>query len=284
MKHFFLIINREKDREGKVTARVRDYLKKKGAVCVCCSGCAEQKASYRYTDPAEIPPETECVIVLGGDGTLIQAARDLVHTDYPLLGINMGTLGYLAEVDLLSIEQTLDCLLENRFYLEKRMMLCGRIYRDGALLREDIALNDIVISRSGRLCVLHYHVMVDGEPLNDYLADALITSTPTGSTAYNMSAGGPVVSPQASLFVLTPVCSHSLNARSIVLPDSVKISVETVGEMKYPDLECLATFDGDGPIRLFPGDLVEITKANCITRLIKLSRVSFLETLRRKMI
>ena len=77
MKHFFLIINREKDREGKVTARVRDYLKKKGAVCVCCSGCAEQKASYRYTDPAEIPPETECVIVLGGDGTLIQAARDL---------------------------------------------------------------------------------------------------------------------------------------------------------------------------------------------------------------
>ena len=283
MKHFFLIVNREKDLDGEMTKRIQTYLEQKGARCVCPKETELPEGRFRYTDPAAIPADTDCVIVLGGDGTLIQAARDLVHTGFPLLGINLGTLGYLTEVDASSIEPTLDCLLQGKYFIEERIMVQGSVVRDGKLICEDLALNDIVVSRSGRLCPLRYHVMVDGEPLNDYQADGLIVSTPTGSTAYNMSAGGPVVLPEASLFVMTPVCSHTLNACSIVLPGEVRMTVRISGAPKYTDVDCMVSFDGAGSVSLLPGDCVEIRKAAYATRLLKLSKVSFLETLRRKM-
>lgn len=139
-----------------------------------------------------------------GDGTLLQAARDVVHLDIPLLGINLGTLGFLAEVDKNSVYPALDRLLSDDYELEDRMMLEGKIYRGEELIGKDIALNDIVIGREGHLRVIRFKNYVNDAYMNSYNADGIIISTPTGSTGYSLSAGGPVVSPSASMMIMTP--------------------------------------------------------------------------------
>ena len=143
---------------------------------------------------------------------------------FPLLGINLGTLGYLAEIDKESVFPALDCLMSGKYEIEPRMMLQGRAYRGNRLLAEDIALNDIVISREDGLRVIHLDNYVNGAYLNTYQADGIILSTPTGSTGYSLSAGGPIVSPAASLFVMTPLAPHTLNSRSIILPPENEIT------------------------------------------------------------
>ena len=131
------------------------------------------------------------MLVLGGDGTLLQASRDLTERDLPLLGINMGTLGYLAEVDRRGIEPALERLLAGDYQLVSRMMIYGEVYHQGKKVMEDLALNDIVIGRYGRLRIIDFKIYVNGEYLNRYSADAMVVSTPTGSTGYSLSAGGP---------------------------------------------------------------------------------------------
>ena len=225
----------------------------------------------------------ECAIVLGGDGTLLQAARDVVDRELPLFGINMGTLGYLAEIDQHSIYPALDHLMNDEFEVERRMMLCGSVYHEGALLEEAIALNDIVISREGSLCVVKFHNYVNDEFLNSYNADGIIISTPTGSTGYSLSAGGPIISPNASMILMTPLAPHTLNTRSIVFPDQDKITVE-IGPGRDADIEHgIASFDGDTIVPMVTGDRIVIRKSSKDTRIIKVNNVSFLETLRKKM-
>ena len=154
-----------------------------------------------------MPQGIECAIVLGGDGTLIRAARELKNHSIPLLGVNMGTLGYLAEVELPNYKEALCYLFEQTPDIENRMMMHGRY--SGCKSEENVAMNDIVITRDGTLRIVHFNVYVNGMLLSSYQADGIIVSTPTGSTGYNLSAGGPVVEPTASMFVITPICSHA---------------------------------------------------------------------------
>lgn len=281
MEHFYLIANPSKEGAKAVAEQITEYLHSRGA---SCEGSPQRRrregAGYGYTDVERIPQKTQCVITLGGDGTLIQAARDLVGRQLPLLGINMGTLGYLTQLSRgEAIAPVLDALLADSYRLERRMMVDGRIM-GGEKEYRGIALNDIVLTRKDVMQVLKIEVYVNDEFLNEYTADGMIVSTPTGSTAYNLSAGGPIVTPGAELMVLTPICSHSLNARSIVVSahDKVRLQVTKNAFQKQ-----MAVFDGDRVVDISCGESLEIVRSESYTNLIKLKNVSFLDNLRNKM-
>jgi NAD+ kinase len=223
------------------------------------------------------------VLVIGGDGTLLQAARDLVDRNLPLLGINMGTLGFLAEIERKNILPNLDRLMAGDLMIEQRMMIRGEAWHNSRRLLGDIALNDIVITRNGRLRVVDFNIYVDGIYLTSYTADGIIISTPTGSTGYNLSAGGPIVAPQASMMVMTAIAPHTLNSRPIVLPDGVEITVEIGSRHRTYTDGAEATFDGDTTVKMSSGDKIVVTKARQEIQMIRTKNTSFLETLREKM-
>ena len=284
MDTFYIITNYQKDPEMTVAHEIREYLKSKGKTCYIQQKEVEDpQGRYRYTDAQHVSDEVECVLVLGGDGTLLQAARDLVDRSIPLLGINMGTLGYLAEIDRKNIFPALDKLIGGEYTVEHRMMLTGTAFHQSRRMLADIALNDIVISRNGRLRVVDFNVYVDGAFLSSYTADGIIISTPTGSTGYNLSVGGPIVSPEASLILLTAIAPHTLNSRPIVLPDFVEITIE-IGTNHGTDIDgAEATFDGDTSVKLSSGDRIVITRSMREALMIKTKNTSFLEILREKM-
>ena len=283
MDSFYIITNKDKDPGFQTTRFVKEYLEKRGKKCTIRENMAESGGNYKYTDAAGIPEDVDCVLVLGGDGTLLQASRDLTERDLPLLGINMGTLGYLAEVNRKGIEPALERLLAGEYQIVSRMMISGEVYHQGKKVMEDLALNDIVIGRYGRLRIIDFKIYVNGEYLNRYSADAMVISTPTGSTGYSLSAGGPIVSPEASMLLMTPVAPHTLNTRSIILPDDAEITVEMLPGHSRSGDDAEVTFDGDTSVRLTCTDKVVIRKAVKKTRLIKINQISFLEVLRTKM-
>ena len=282
MERFYLITNRAKDPDLTVTDQIRQYLEERGKTCLLCDN-SEKGEKYHYTDPAKVPSDIDGILVVGGDGTLLQAAGDVVDLQIPLLGINLGTLGYLAEIDRDTLYPALDHLMADEYTIEHRMMLCGSIYRDGKLIAEDTALNDITITREGNLRVVRFDNYVNGEFLNSYSADGIIVATPTGSTGYSLSAGGPIISPSASLMLMTPLAPHTLNTRSIVFPAEDVIEVE-LGPSRDGGIEQgMAYFDGDTRVPMKTGDRIVIKKARRDTLIVKISNISFLETLRKKM-
>ena len=284
MDRFYVISNSMKDPEGKIAKEIKAYLNFRGKQCIIQERQGKESLrSYKYTNANLIPDDTECILVVGGDGTLLQAARDMIERNIPLLGVNKGTLGYLAEVDGDNMEESLDRLIDDNVVIEDRMMLEGCAYSHKKKLLQDFALNDIVIARSGRLQIIDFNIYVNGEFLRSYSADGIIISTPTGSTGYSLSAGGPIVSPEASLILLTPIAPHTLNTRSIVLPADAEITVELLHGHTAGWDEAAASFDGDTCVKLGIGDCIRIYRSSRMTRLIKINNISFLEVLRNKM-
>ena len=284
MDKFFIIANRQKDKELKTARKVEAYLNSKGKSCILREETSEQKArSNHYTDVEKIPKDVECIIVIGGDGTLLQAARDVVNRQIPLLGINMGTLGYLAEIDRSSIDGALNHLMLDEYTIEKRMMLNGKVYHKEELIAEDVALNDSVIGRVDPLHVTRFHNYVNGEFLNSYTADGIIIATATGSTGYSLSAGGPIVSPETNILIMTPVAPHTLNTRSVIFPAEDEITVEIGEGSQGCEAKAVVSFDGDTNVPMRTADRVAIRRSVKDTQIIKISNISFLEVLRRKM-
>ena len=275
MRNFLLVMNSIKLAASQVCKQIEDYILIKGGSCKIVSG---------YVKREEISENTECAIVLGGDGTLLQASRDLMGMNIPLIGVNFGHLGFLADVEAEAVEDMIDRLMTDDYIVEKRMMLEGTICRNGEKVVSISALNDIVIGRSGGMGVLAFKLFVNGLRLNSYKADGMIASTPTGSTAYNMSAGGPLVKPSAQLIVMTPVCPHTLNTRSIVLEKDDIIEIEICQQKPTSSKDSgYVYFDGDLATPLLNGDKILIKKSENSTDIIKLDSRSFLEVLRRKL-
>jgi len=277
MQHFYIVTNKHKDPELEITNRIKNFIEKRGGSCIV------QVKEPSPSTKAEITNDIECMLVLGGDGTMLQAARDTVEKRIPMLGINMGTVGYLTEIELPGIEYALDKLLKDEYELEERMMLIGIIKKEGKEPEEDWALNDISITRCGSLQVIQYSIYVNDQFLYSYSADGVLVSTPTGSTGYNLSAGGPIVEPKAKLLMITPICPHTLNTRSIILSaeDRISIEIDVGREGKKQEVE--ANFDGSHKMTLETGDWIEIKQSEKKTDIIKLSNVSFLEVLHKKM-
>ena len=283
MDKFYIITNCAKDQNLQFTNQIVSNLKEHGRECPVQQAERKKEGAYHYTDPDLIPEGTECLLVLGGDGTLLQASRDVVYREIPMLGINLGTLGFLAEVDKHSVYSALDQLMEDDYEIEDRMMLTGTVYRGDKVIGRDVALNDIVICREGALRVVRFKNYVNDVYLNSYNADGIIISTPTGSTGYSLSCGGPIVSPNGAMTLMTPIAPHTLNTRSIIFPAEDVITVE-LGEGRHEDMENgLASFDGDTVIPMVTGDRIVIQKASVSSRILKLNHVSFVEVLRQKM-
>ena len=273
MEHFLIVTNDGKDPEGKVTGIVIDTLKERGMRYTL-----GRKDADKNIITESLPKDIDCAIVLGGDGSFIEVAR-ILKSEIPILGINLGTVGYLAEVEPENARQALNRILDGDYMIENRMMLDGQ-FNDGS---GNVALNDIVLSRKGPLRMLHFNLYVNGELLNAYSADGIIISTPTGSTAYNLSAGGPIVEPTAQMMVVTPICSHALNTSSIVLSAEDEITIEIGATRHNKAEEVYISFDGTSSRVLSTGDTITIRRSRMSTQLMKLSNISFLEILRRKM-
>ena len=284
MNHFCIIANTEKDMALEMSEEMKEYLLKHKKECLILEGRGKAGNGISFTIEDDIPDTVDCAIVLGGDGTIIQAADDLVHKDIPILAINMGTLGYLAEVDIQSYEASLDRLFQNDCYIEHRMMLHGTVQRYPS---EDVfaghAINDIVVTKRGSCRIIEIHLWVNEELIDTYVADGLIVSTPTGSTGYNLSAGGPVMAPSLQAIVITPICPHSLNNRSLVINPADQVELEIGKSKKTQEEEAYAIFDGEIVEKLHTGDRVRIHKALEETKFIKLNSNSFYSIMRNKL-
>ena len=265
MRKFEIITNTTKDPDRSFEKEVGSFLSGHGAEWV-----TERTEGF----------EPDCLLVLGGDGTVLRAAADNRDRNLPILGINLGTLGYLAETEKSNWKEAVLQLMDGCYAVEKRMMIAGHL--KGRDFHCD-ALNDFVIARSGMLRIMNYDVYVNGKFLNTYHADGMIVCTPTGSTAYNLSAGGPIVEPAAEMIVLTPICPHQINIRSIVLSAKDTIEIVPVTGRSGGSLEAEAYFDGNERVELHQGDRFVIQQSEKTTRLIQLERRSFLETLHRKL-
>lgn len=282
MRHFLIITNSFKDKNLKLTNEIKAYIEEEGGTCQCFVSTGDD-AKHAAPEVDAIAPDTECVLVLGGDGTLIRAASKLVGQNIALIGVNLGTLGYLCELEESNVFSAVDELMEEHYAVEERMMLSGYGVKQGEKTECKVALNDIVIHRTGALSVVNLIVSVNGEYLNTFRADGIIISTPTGSTGYNMSAGGPIVDPKAQMILLTPINAHNLNSRSIVIGAEDEVMIEIGKRRSQKDETVEVSFDGDNAVGLEVGDKFLIKKADSTARICKLNNMSFLEILRKKM-
>ncbi len=251
MNKFLIVANTDKDINLKLSQDIVAYIREKGAQAVVVS-------DEQHYNGTTIKPEymggVEAVIVLGGDGTMLRAAHSIGTYDVPLMGVNLGTLGFLTEVEESNAYKAIDRLLADDYSIEKRMMIEGRKGETSFS-----CLNDVVITRAGFSRIIGLNIYVNEQLLDTYEADGVIVATPTGSTGYNLSAGGPIISPKSKAVVVTPISPHSLTSKSVVFDSVDRIRIE-----------------------LSAGESVEVTCSKREIRLIKMYDVSFYSVLREK--
>ena len=273
MKHFYLIIS---DPDARSVRNTKEDL-------IRCLDHYGDAVTYdvhegRLERDFEIPDSVDCLITLGGDGTMLRASRAAVRHDVAMIGINRGHIGYLTEMtEIQDVEEFIDRLVNDNFMIEERMMLDAKMYRDGELVFRDKALNDVMIGKNDFVHMMEYDVIVNGILLNTYKADGIVISSPTGSTGYSMSAGGPIAEPSAKLLILTPICPHAINNRAMVLSaeDEIRV-ISRKGEM-------LISCDGADGTLVLRNDEIVVRRSKYVTKFIKFRKTSFLEALQTKM-
>ncbi len=283
MKSFLIVTNKCKDNDLKLTDRISSYLMSKGATVKTAMRNVEGRQDDRVDTEG-----IDGIIVLGGDGSFLQVARECAGSGVPILGVNLGAIGFLAEAYPDNIESSLDRLLTDDYEVSNRMMLTASINEKGndtGVINANItpALNDITITRCGSLQIMKFNIYVNDRFLCELRADGVILATPTGSTGYNMSAGGPIVEPQADIIVLTPICAHTLNIRSIVLSPDDEVTVEIGPGRAGASIEVEASADGCDKVKLHTGDKITISRSGSTSSVIKLSKDNFLQTLNKKL-
>ncbi len=222
---------------------------------------------------------SDMIVVFGGDGTLLMAARNLRQSAVPLLGVNLGGFGYLTVVNLQEMLSDMEKILRGDYRIEKRMMLDIVVTRKGVQTSETSVLNDAVISRGNSRRMIEMETRVDDRYLTTYRADGLIVSTPTGSTAYSLSAGGPIISPQLDSIILNPICPHTLTNRPVILPAGSTVFIST----RVRNGEAALALDGQVVLALSQDDVVEVRKSKYVTTLIDSPNRSYFEILRTKL-
>lgn len=273
MEKFYIISDGEKDLNHETAEEIKRYLEnnEKYAKIVGHSSEIEEEA---WADMA---------IVLGGDGSVIQAAKRFAGKNVPILGVNFGTLGFLTEVEKPRIQEAMDAVLKGRYEIENRMALTGRIRKKTAGEATCLAVNEFIIGKLDFGHMITVSVFVDDYRMDTYVADGLLVSTPTGSTAYNLSAAGPVLAPGMEAMIITPICPHSLNKRSLVVSSESKLRIE-VGRTK-DNYEDEAAVRGDGQMlwTVSTGDVIWIEKAKETFDMVRLGDVSFFDKMRSKL-
>ena len=226
-----------------------------------------------------LPEGLELLVVLGGDGTLLSATRALAGQRVPILAVNLGGLGFLTSVTREELYPVLEQVLDGRHNTSERMMLDAHTFRNGKVVERQTALNDAVINKAALARMLDFDVYVDSAPVGRYRADGLIVATPTGSTAYSLAAGGPIVHPQLDAFVITPICPHMLTNRPLVIPDTARVEIDIAAGEEPVYL----TLDGQIGFQLQPSDRVVVTKSKNRVAFIRSPQKTYFEVLRSKL-
>jgi NAD+ kinase len=238
--------------------------------------------SESYLNPVsreDLPVQAEMIIVLGGDGTLLGVARQVWNRDIPILGVNIGGLGFLTEIHLEELYRVMERVLQGNYKTDERDVLSASVIRRGEKVVEFIVLNDAVINKGALARIIDLETTINGQYVTTFQSDGLIISTPTGSTAYNLSAGGPIVYPSLHTIIITPICPHTLTNRPIVIPDDVEVQAL----LKSEEQEVILTLDGQQGFSLEYEDVVQVKKAEGRILLIKSPYRQYFELLREKL-
>jgi NAD+ kinase len=227
----------------------------------------------------DLPKQSDLLIVLGGDGTLLSAARGAADNKVPILPVNLGGLGFLTTVSQDEIYSILEEIFSGKHRISERVMLEAELVRDGKILRRQIALNDAVLNKAALARIMDLELRVNGEYVTTYKADGLIISTPTGSTAYSLSAGGPIIYPTVDAFVITPICPHTLTNRPLVVPETVTIEVH----FQATDEPAFITLDGQVSMEVNREEHIVVKKAPETLRLVRAAKKTYFEILRNKL-
>jgi NAD+ kinase len=275
-----LIGNSDKASCAEVVSQAARLIRGAGRLALCdpdTARLAHMRAAI-CADAAALAREADLLLVFGGDGTMLRVAREIAGLQTPILGINLGGLGFLTAVSSADLGRALQQVWKREYKFEKRTLIEAKAWCRGKTVQQS-ALNDLVVSRGIASRLIELHVSVDGEPLTRYRCDGLIVSSPTGSTAYSLAAGGSVVFPTADVFQLTPVCPHTLSNRSIVLPLTSTVQVNVINSKPATILSA----DGQQVTELAAGDRILIRRSRQAVRLMHLEGSSFFETLRVKL-
>ena len=268
VKKVAVIPNISKDKDLTVTKKVIKSLERYTKVCVEKSLVGDLFSGYAKDNAV---CNSDCAIVIGGDGTILKAAYDCAKANIPILGVNLGRIGFMTEVEISDIDEAVDSLIKGDFVTEERMMLKAEFQVSGKT-RIFHALYDVVISKTDNAKLINMDLFSGQDMINRYIADGLIISTPTGSTGYSLSAGGPVVNPLMKLFVATPMCAHMLTARPAVMPADEELRVV----LNSDDNNCaLITIDGEVLGKIYDSEEIKITKSRYKTKIIKIKKQSF---------
>ena len=284
VERFGIVIKRQPAMARRILHPLMDWLTKRDRSW----SMDEQTASMmglpgeagRGLDRETLAATTDMIIVIGGDGTLLSVAREIGSSPTPILGVNMGSLGFLTEIPLADLYTALEEILQGRHLVRPRMRLCAEILRDGLqVISSHDLLNDVVVNKSALSRILDINVEVDGRFMTIFKADGLIVCTPTGSTAYSLSAGGPIVDPSLDAMILCPICPHTLTNRPVVSPGTSKVVVGLEGNHG----EVYVTIDGQVGSPVLRGDRIHIGKSRHPVNLIQFPESDYFEVLRQKL-
>lgn len=273
-------VNQEKPKAQIVLNQLVDLLEQKGVQVKIDSEVARQMGRDDLALPyADFPQHVGMIFVIGGDGTLLGAARKFASHHLPFLGFNVGNLGFLSEAEPHDLTVAVSRVINGDYYVEKRMMLQAELIRQGEVIEREVALNEVGIAKGSFSRMITCSLRMDGNPIGVYSGDGILLSTPTGSTAYSLSSGGPIVWPEIQTLLFTPICPHTLTARPMILPEDAILEVH----VSAPHQEMGLTIDGQVGFDLHSEDVIRVSKSPYETQLIKWQERSFFHVLRQKL-
>jgi len=278
MKNIGIIVNRDKDIGLKYTNQLIESINKHGGQAILPTPNSDGMDGIDI-EVEEICNRCDLIICIGGDGTFIKTARTAYLYNKPILGVNLGTLGFLTDIETGEIDKSVENIFTNNYRIEERMMISSKLYKGGKLFAEDVAINDVVISRAGIPRILNLSTFIDNNFIDMFPGDGIVVATPTGSTAYSLSAGGPIAEPTSEVIIVTPICAHMLYSRPFIANHDrcIKVSVADGFEHK-----ALVNVDGQKIYEVTGGDYIEIKKSESKVKMLKIHSKNFFTVLRTK--
>ena len=281
MKKIGIFCKQQPNIDAKIFSELAQWLNSKNCTVYLEPDTADLIGKNPSTSKEEVATNSDLVIVLGGDGTLLNVAGIAHPHEVPILGVNLGSLGFLTETTLENLYPTLEQVLNGKCEIENRMLLNAEVLRDGKRIENFNVLNDIVINKGALARIVNLEVFVDGQYMTSYRADGLIIASPTGSTAYSLSAGGPIIHPSMRALVLSPICPFALTNRPIVIPDSSSIKVQLTTRNEDEDVR--VTLDGQTGYSMKSGDILVAKKADTPVKLVQAPGKNYYQLLRKKL-
>lgn len=278
MKKIGIVVGKNRDIGYIETSSIAEKLLKKGLE-VLVTPEVRVGLNVDVTGTDNVYEDSDFIICVGGDGTFLKAARGAFPHKKPILGVNKGTVGFLAEVETGEVEMAIDRIVSGEYKIQPRMVLNIEVIRDGRTIYRNHAINDAVVSRMALSRILRLKVMINGEFVDSYASDGVIISTPTGSTGYSLSAGGPIVAPDMRLMLVSPICPHILYSRSFIIEDTKTISISIAGSS---EVDAILTSDGQEGFHIQPEDIVSVGASKDNVFFASVKQVNFYDVLRAK--